>query len=68
MAKLAVAPLVLVAYDRDANGAGDHAAAWWINVLPNAKRWRPLLGDVNAMQVAGMDVAGWVEAGLAEQN
>jgi hypothetical protein len=65
VAQLALAPAVLVAFDADANGAGDLAAAWWTGVLPNARRWRPVGGkDVNAMHSAGLDVAGWLAAGL----
>jgi DNA primase len=36
VAQLALTPVVLVAFDADGNGAGDRAAAWWTNVLPNA--------------------------------
>ena len=65
VAQLALAPLVLVAFDADSNGAGDRSAAWWTDVLPNARRWRPVGGkDVNAMHAAGLDVAGWLAAGL----
>lgn len=63
--QLAQAPLVLVAFDVDANGAGDQAADWWIRTLPNARRWRPTAHDVNAMAVQGHDVAAWVENGVA---
>lgn len=65
VAQLALASVVLVAFDADANGAGDQAAAWWLRVLPNAKRLRPVGGkDVNAMHTAGIDVRSWVQAGL----
>jgi len=64
LTRLAQAPVVLVAFDVDANGAGDRAAAWWLRALPTARRWRPLRGDVNAMAVAGLDVAAWVEEGV----
>lgn len=62
IAALAACPLVLVAYDAD--GAGDKAAAWWLGVLANGRRWRPLWGDANAMAQAGADVRGWVAAAL----
>lgn len=65
VAQLALASVVLVAFDADANGAGDQAAAWWLRVLPNGKRLRPVGGkDVNAMHTAGIDVQAWVAAGL----
>ncbi|MFN8464021.1 MAG: hypothetical protein U0X20_00660 [Caldilineaceae bacterium] len=49
----AAASCVLLAFDCDANGAGDMAATWWLGMLPNAVRWRPLLHDVNAMHAWG---------------
>lgn len=65
VAQLALAPVVLIAFDEDANGAGDLAAAWWLCVLGNGRRLRPVAGkDVNAMHVAGIDVRVWVQAGL----
>ena len=70
VAKLALAPLVLVAFDADkpgadgSPGAGDSAAAWWLNALPNALRWRPLLHDVNSLPDPE-DVRSWVLRGLA---
>jgi DNA primase len=69
VAKLALAPLVLLAFDADkfgadgSPGAGDRAAAWWLGVLPNAQRWRPLLHDVNSLPDPE-DVRGWVMCGL----
>jgi DNA primase len=64
IAKLALASAVLVAYDVDENGAGDKASEWWLRVLPNAKRWRPLWSDVNDMAVDGADLRAWVQAGM----
>jgi hypothetical protein len=65
LAQLAIAPLVLVAFDVDANQAGDRAASWWLQVLDNARRWRPeTYKDVNAMHTAGLDVRKWVQTGL----
>jgi len=64
--RLSLAPAVLVAFDADPNGAGDQAAAWWLSVLANSRRLRPVGGkDVNAMHTAGIDVRAWVLAGLA---
>ena len=65
LSRLSLASLVLVAFDDDANGAGDRAAAWWLDALPNARRWRPLAHDVNDMARAGLDVAAWVNEGVA---
>jgi DNA primase len=62
IAALAACPLVLVAYDAD--DAGESAAAWWVGVLANSRRWRPLWQDANAMAQAGADVRGWVLAAL----
>ena len=65
LAQLAIAPLVLVAFDVDANQAGDRAASWWLQVLDNARRWRPeTYKDANAMHTAGLDVRKWVQTGL----
>lgn len=64
LAKLALAAVVLVAYDVDENSAGDKAAAWWLDVLLNAKRWRPLWRAVNDMAVDGADLCTWVQAGI----
>jgi DNA primase len=64
IAQLALASVVLVAYDIDENGAGEKAADWWLNVLSNAKRWRPLWSDVNDMAVDGADLRQWVQAGI----
>jgi hypothetical protein len=65
VARLASTPLVLVAFDADENRAGDKAAAWWLGVLPNGRRWRPYWDDANQMAQDGADVRAWVEAGLA---
>jgi DNA primase len=62
LAWLAAAPLVLVAYDADE--PGEKAAAYWRDVLPNARRWRPFWQDANAMAQAGADVRRWIEVGL----
>ncbi len=64
VAALAQAPCVLVAFDVDANGAGDQAAGWWLHALPRARRWRPLLHDVNSLPDPDL-VRAWVQRGLA---
>lgn len=64
IARLALAPAVLVAFDNDANEAGDKAALYWLGVLPGARRWRPYWGDANDMAKDGADVRAWIEAGL----
>ncbi len=65
IARLALAPVVLIAFDAD--DAGEQASRYWCDLLPNARRWRPFCGkDVNEMAVMGGDIAAWVEAGLAQ--
>jgi len=62
IAKLALAPLVLVAFDCD--DAGEHASGYWLEKLSLARRWRPYWADVNAVAQAGVDVRAWVIEGL----
>ena len=64
IARLYLPPTVLVAFDQDANGAGDRAAQFWIDRLPNARRWRPFWSDPNAMLQDGVNLRTWVAAGL----
>lgn len=64
IARLAGCSLVLVAFDAEPD-KGDKAAKFWLQTLPNARRWRPLLKDVNDMLRAGFDVREWIEAGLS---
>lgn len=63
IAALVQAPVVLVAFDSD--DAGEGASRYWIDVLPNARRWRPYWGDANSMALDGADLRGWVRTGLA---
>jgi hypothetical protein len=63
IARLAMCSQVLVAFDAEVD-KGDKAAAWWVDVLPNAKRWRPYWGDANAMAQAGIDLRAWITSGL----
>ncbi|GAB4446310.1 MAG: hypothetical protein Kow0031_28970 [Anaerolineae bacterium] len=64
IARLAAAPLVLLALDAEA-GKGDAAARRWAKLLPhNTRRWRPLLKDINDMHRAGLNVRQWIEAAL----
>jgi len=62
IARLALCSVVLVAYDADA--PGEAAAAYWLELLPNARRWRPYWEDANAMAQAGADVRAWVAAAM----
>lgn len=63
LATLVRAPLVLVSYDNDT--AGEHAAAYWQQVLPETtRRWRPYWDDPAAMLTDQGDVRVWVEDGL----
>ena len=67
IARLAAAPLVLLAFDAEP-GKGDAAATRWAELLPNARRWRPLLKDVNDMHRAGVSVCQWIEAALPAES
>jgi DNA primase len=61
--RLALASIVLVAFDADA--AGEQAAAWWLMVLgTKAKRWRPYWDDPSAMLQDGADLRTWIREGL----
>lgn len=64
LGKLAQASEVLVSLDAD--NPGDHAAKYWTNALPNARRWRPYYADPAQMLQDGQDVRGWVAAGIAK--
>jgi DNA primase len=66
IAWLAAAPLVLIAYDADE--PGEKASGYWLDALPNARRWRPFWQDANAMAQDGADLLAWVESGLAEDR
>jgi len=59
---LALASQVLVAYDADI--AGDENAPYWLSLLEQAKRWRPLWGDINQMAQDGVDLKAWATLGL----
>ena len=63
MQRLAHCPLVLVSFNSD--DAGERAARFWTEALPNARRWRPEAHDPNDMLKAGFNVRAWVLAGLA---
>lgn len=60
VARLAIAREVLVAMDADE--AGDAAAEWWLQALPNARRLRPLAHDVGEMYGLGMSVEEWIRS------
>lgn len=62
LTRLAQASTVLVALDTD--GPGDTASSYWLDALPNAKRWRPWYSDPAQLLQDGADVRGWVLAGL----
>lgn len=62
LAQLALASTVLIGFDADA--PGDTAAAYWLDALPQARRWRPWYADPAQMLQDGQDVRGWALAGL----
>ena len=66
LARFAVAPLVLVAFDNDDSpDKGEKAASYWLDVLDGfSTRWRPILKDPTEMHQHGIDVRAWVECGL----
>ncbi len=62
--RLALARHVFLAFDNDANGAGDRAAAYWQSVLRDkATRLKPTRHDVNDMALAGESIADWILRG-----
>ncbi len=65
LAKLALCPRVLVAFDADK--AGEDARRYWLSVLPNGRYWRPFWGDANGIQQDGVDLRAWVLAGLGNE-
>lgn len=66
--KLALARRVLVAFDNDENGAGENAAQWWLQALPNSRRHLPARHDINEMlQVDGPEtVQRWILEGMRD--
>ena len=56
------ASVVLIAFDSDE--AGEKAAAFWYEAIPNARRLRPYWDDANAMLQEGIDLKRWVLEGL----
>jgi hypothetical protein len=61
--RLSNCSLVLVAFDAEPD-KGDRAAQVWLELLSNAKRWRPTLKDVNEMHCAKLDIRAWIIEGL----
>lgn len=61
-ALLRCAPVVLVCFDPEE--AGEEAAKYWTDALPNAVRWRPHLHDAAEMLRAGANIARWIDEGL----
>ena len=59
---LRCASMVLVAFDGEE--AGEQAARYWTDALPNAVRWRPHLHDAAEMLEVGADIARWIDEGL----
>jgi hypothetical protein len=62
---LALCSDVMIGLDADA--AGDEGSAYWLDALPNARRWRPYYADPSQMLQDGQDVRGWVLAGLRRE-
>lgn len=62
LSRLALSPAVLITYDNDEGG--EQAAGYWLDVLKNAKRWRPYWGDANGLAQEDVNVRNWILAGL----
>jgi hypothetical protein len=59
------ASLLLIALDSDEAGAKE--SLWWKRIYRNAKRWPVPVGkDPTEAAQAGLDLRGWVKAGLME--
>jgi hypothetical protein len=58
------ASVVLVAFDDDANQAGERGARFWLDNLPHAKRVIPTHHDITDMWRAGLDVVRWVREAI----
>jgi DNA primase len=62
--RLALARHVFLAFDNEANSAGDKAAAYWQSVLRDkATRLKPTRHDVNDMARAGDSISEWILKG-----
>lgn len=56
--------LILLALDADPPGA--KARRWWLEKLPNSRRWPPIRGkDPGEMLEQGIDLRLWIEVGIA---
>jgi DNA primase len=63
ISRIARAPVVLPAYDNDAGG--ETPIAYWRDVLrERARIWRPYTDDPAGMLERGLDVRGWIAAGV----
>lgn len=61
IARLSMAPLVLVSFD--AGAEAEPARRWWLDALPNARYWRPFWDDANGLLQANA-LRDWIAAGL----
>jgi hypothetical protein len=61
LARLSLAPHVLIALDADE--AGDVESDWWLERLGNAQRLRPIAKDANDMLRAGISLHHWIMPG-----
>jgi hypothetical protein len=64
LARLARCSPVLVGFDADV--AGDREARYWLQILPEARRWRPFWEDANRMARDGVDLRAWITAGIPD--
>ncbi len=62
--ELATVPHVFVAFD--AEGKAEESAAYWLDALSNATRWKTPIGkDANEMLMRDLNIRLWVEAALS---
>lgn len=54
---------ILIAFDDDENKAGDNAATFWDEQIPQAIRWTPWSHDINDMLLHGQDISKWITLG-----
>jgi len=65
IARISMAHYALIAFDDDANQAGERGARRWLDVLPYAIRWLPWAHDINDMLIQEISIEKWLDTGMA---